>query len=117
MDQLEQRRTERLTLSVPIRVIGTDPAGEPFTEDTYTLVLNQAGARIALQHRVTPEDSIRIINLENYNEADFRVVGATRLSGTEAAEWGVECAEAGRNRRRKPKTSAKGASPFRWPWT
>jgi PilZ domain len=97
MDQPEQRRTERLTLSIPIRVMGTDLAGEQFTEDTHTLVVNQAGARIVLQHRVAAEDSIRIVNLENYNEADFRVVGPTRLSGTEVAEWGVECSEAGRN--------------------
>lgn len=97
MDQPEQRRTERLTLSIPIRVMGTDLAGEQFTEDTNTLVVNQAGARIVLQHRVGAEDSIRIVNLENYNEADFRVVGPTRLSGIEVAEWGVECSEPGRN--------------------
>jgi PilZ domain len=97
MDQPEQRRTERLTLSIPIRVMGMDLEGEQFTEDTSTLVVNQAGARIALEHRVGAEDSIRIVNLENYNEADFRVVGPTRLSGAEVAEWGVECSEPGRN--------------------
>lgn len=97
MGQAEQRRSERLLLSVPIRVIGTDVTGETFTEDTHTLVLSQAGACISVQHRIAAEDSIRIINLENYNEADFRVVGPTRLSGQEVTEWGVECDEHGRN--------------------
>jgi PilZ domain len=97
MDQSEQRRSERLLLSIPIRVIGTDLAGDEFTEDTHTLVLSQGGARIALEHHIAAEDSIRIINLENYNEADFRVVGPTRLAGAEIAEWGVECDEHDRN--------------------
>lgn len=97
MDQPEQRRSERVLISIPIRVMGSDISGESFTEDTQTIVVNQAGARIALQHRVAADDALRIVNLENYNEADFRVVGPTRLSGTEVAEWGVECTEPGRN--------------------
>jgi PilZ domain-containing protein len=97
MDQPEQRRTERLLLAIPIRVMGTDLTGEAFTEDTKTLVINQAGARIALEHRLAADDSIRIVNLENYSEADFRIVGPTRLGESNAAEWGVECSEPGRN--------------------
>lgn len=97
LDQPEQRRTERLRLTFPIRVIGFNTADGDFTEDTYTLVVNQAGARIALKHRVVADDSIRVVNLENYNEAEFRVVGPTRLAGGEVAEWGVECLESSRN--------------------
>jgi PilZ domain len=97
MDQPEQRRTERLLLAIPIRVMGNDVTGESFTEDTKTLVINQAGARISLQARVAADDSIRIVNLENYNEADFRIVGPTRLGESAVAEWGVECSEPGRN--------------------
>jgi len=97
MDQPEQRRTERLLLTIPIRVIGFNTAGGDFTEDTHTIVVNQAGARLALQHRVAADDAIRIVNLENYSEAEFRVVGPTRLAGGEAAEWGVECLESSRN--------------------
>ena len=84
-------------LSIPIRVMGTDLTGEAFTEDTNTLVINQAGARISLKARVVTDDSIRIINLDNYSEADFRIVGPTLLSEGAVAEWGVECSEPGRN--------------------
>jgi len=97
MDQPEQRRTERLLLSIPIRVIGVDTTGTDFTEDTCTVVLSQAGARITLQHKVLPDDAVRIVNLENYSEADFRIVGPTRLAGSEVPEWGAECTEPGRN--------------------
>jgi len=84
-------------LPIPIRVIafGSDQGG--FTEDTCTVEVNQAGARISLKHRVTAGDTLRIINLENFCEADFHVVGPIRLNHGEAGEWGVECSEPGRN--------------------
>ena len=97
MSQSEQRESERLLVSIPIRVIGFDKVTGEFSEDTRTIVVSRAGARLALKHQVTPEDIIRIINLENYNEADFRVVGPTHGTGAELAEWGVECTEPGRN--------------------
>ncbi len=97
MNQTEQRRSERVLLSIPIRVIGFDPILGEFSEETHTTVVNRAGARIALKHQIAAEDAIRIINLENYNEADFRIVGPTRGTAAEASEWGVECTEEGRN--------------------
>lgn len=84
-------------LAIPIRVIGLDADTGEFSEDTHTTVVNRTGARIALKHRVAAEETVRIINLENYSEADFRVVGPTRLSGAEAGEWGVEGVEPRRN--------------------
>ena len=43
MDQPEQRRTERLTLSIPIRVMGTDLTGEAFTERMVVYKVMPAG--------------------------------------------------------------------------
>jgi hypothetical protein len=88
-----QRRTERLKLSIPIRVMCFGGSAGDFTEDTNTLVVNRDGALIILEHRVTADDTLRIINLENFHEADFRVVGQTRYEGQQVAEWGVECLE------------------------
>lgn len=97
MSSPEQRRTERLMLSIPVRVIGFDTATGEFTEDTHTTVVNRAGARIALTHRVAVNGTVRVVNLENYSEADFRVVSPTSWTGSEVKEWGVECLEAERN--------------------
>jgi hypothetical protein len=97
MAESEARRTERLLLSIPIRVFGFDKGTGEFAEDTHTVVVNRNGARIALKHRVSPEDTIRIVNLETYSEADFRVVGLIRSADSDATEWGVECNEPGRN--------------------
>jgi hypothetical protein len=97
MSEIERRGTERLLLPVPIRVIAFGTDGGSFTEDTNTVEVNRAGARILLKRRVASGDTLRIINLQSFSEADFRVVGPTRLDSGEVAEWGVECAEPGRN--------------------
>jgi PilZ domain-containing protein len=97
MSDSEQRGTERVTLSIPIRVIGIDANGAQFSEDTTTSVINRAGARIVLKHPVLPDDAIRIINLESLSEADFRVVGPTKVASAENSELGVECMEKGHN--------------------
>lgn len=97
MAQEEQRRTERIQLRIPIRVVAfSDVTGE-FSEDTHTLVVNRTGARIALNQKVIADDVVRIINLENYREADFRIVGPLNVPDAQVAEWGVECVEMDRN--------------------
>lgn len=93
----ERRGAERLTLSIPIRVMGFDEGRDEVFENTSTIVVSRSGARIALQHSVFPDDVIRIINLENHCEADFRVVGPARFALGQVAEWGVECIERDRN--------------------
>lgn len=93
----ENRRSERIRLRVPIRVIGFDEARGRFVEDTHTIVVSSTGSLIAMQHRVFPADTIRVINLANLEEADFRVVGPSIVKGTEVAEWGIECPEKSRN--------------------
>jgi PilZ domain len=97
MAEPERRITERLTLRFPIHVMGFGTADGDFTEDTETLVVNQGGARITLKHHVAADDTLRIVNLENHVEAEFRVVGPTRLQGEEVSEWGVECTEKDHN--------------------
>ena len=91
------RRTERIMLEIPIRVFSFGGVSGDFTEDTRTLMVNRDGALIILKHRVTPEETIRIINLENFREDDFRVVGLSRQEGEGNAEWGVESLDKNRS--------------------
>ena len=97
MDGRERRQTERVMVAIPVRVLAFGASGGDFSEDTFTVQINQAGARIALKHRVAPGDDLRIINLENLAEADFRVVGPTRLDRGQVAEWGIECLDPNRS--------------------
>jgi len=83
------RNTERLLLAIPIRVLGLKCQKGEFIEDTRTAVVNDRGARIALKQPVFPNDTLRIINLNNYRKSDFRVVAASGTSDQGVAEWGV----------------------------
>jgi len=85
------RNTERLLLAIPIRVLGLKCQKGEFIEDTRTAVVNGRGARIALKQPVFPNDTVKIINLNNYLKTDFRIVAAAGTSDQGIAEWGVEC--------------------------
>jgi hypothetical protein len=93
---IEHRSSERLQIGVPVRVLSFDlehvEAGG-FSEDTCTLLVSRSGASIALRNSVIAGDSLRIINLTNHSEADFRVVAG--LGATEDGRdiWAVECLE------------------------
>lgn len=90
------RRTERIMLEIPIRVFSFGGHAGDFSEDTRTVMVNRDGALIILAHRVAPDETVRIINLENFREADFRVVGLSRQEGGRYSEWGVECMDKNR---------------------
>ena len=49
LHEVERRRSERLLITVPIRVEGVDRDGEKFSEETRTIVINRQGARIFLR--------------------------------------------------------------------
>ena len=85
------RRSERVLLTIPIRVVGNDTHGEAFDETTYTLVVNRSGALIAVAHLLQLGAVIKITNLNAQISCSFVVVmrAAESLSGT--SEWGVKC--------------------------
>jgi hypothetical protein len=97
MTEPEQKKTDRLQLQIPVRVMGFETTTGEFSEDTHTVTVSRTGARIALRRLVAVSDTLRIVNLENYSEADFRVVAPTGWAGSEINEWGVEYLEPGRN--------------------
>jgi len=78
-------------LKIPVRVLCFGGSAGEFGEDTHTIFVNWDGALITLKHSVAPEEIVRIINLENLREADFRIVGSARFEHGEVTQWGVEC--------------------------
>lgn len=90
---VEGRRSERVLLKIPIKVLGVDAEGKPFSEKTFTLVINRHGARIAVRNPLRPNDRITVTNLYNNLTCPFRVVVRTGKSLGEGPEWGVECLE------------------------
>jgi len=89
--EVERRRSERLLITVPIRVEGMDRDGEKFSEDTRTLLINRQGARICLKRVVSAGAILQITTAVGRRSAKFRIVGPTQPPSGEGGEWGVEC--------------------------
>jgi hypothetical protein len=97
MAESNRRRTERLLLSIPVRVEGFGVSGQKFSENTRTVIINRHGASIQLKQPVTPGLTLTISNLMANRGAEFRVVGPTQPRSDEGGEWGVECKDEKRN--------------------
>lgn len=92
-----KRRSDRIMLTVRLRVVGRDAKGNHFKEDGRTITLNRHGARIRTRGALQVGQIVHIINQAAQSEADFRVVGPlSPVSGNEG-EWGVECLQDDRN--------------------
>lgn len=87
-----RRRSERLFLTIPIRVSGTNPKGRDFSEDCVSVDVSRHGARIRLNNALVADDVVRIKNLKNDQETVFRVVGRVGQPHPDLpyADWGVE---------------------------
>ena len=87
----EKRRSDRLMLTVPLRVQGNDPQGAEFAEEARTVTLNRHGARIQISRPLLSGQTIKIKNLVSRKETQFRVVGPVTPRTEKGGEWGVEC--------------------------
>jgi hypothetical protein len=86
----EKRRSDRLMLTISLRVHGVDSTGAEFKADGRTLVLNRHGARIQIDQAPLVGSTVRLVNKTNHREAEFRVVGPTAPRTGKSGEWGVE---------------------------
>lgn len=104
---IERRRSDRLMVTIPLRVIGEDENGVPFDREAQTIDVSRHGARIRISHPLNSGQELRIINQLNRREAAFRVAGPLvpltaeggefALTGPLSAtlerrsQWGMEC--------------------------
>ena len=95
--EIERRRSERLLITVPIRVEGIDREGQKFSEDTRTIVINRQGARIHLKRSIVTGAVLHITAGVGRRSGKFRVVGPTQPLSGEGGEWGVESQESNNN--------------------
>ena len=90
MEELQARRSCRVALSVPIRVIGIDYRGIDFIEEAFTIVVNLHGAKIRMLHQMLPDAEIRLLSLPTGQDSVFRVVSKLQSPELEFSYWGVE---------------------------
>ncbi len=83
------RRSDRISISVPIQVQGIDSKGKPFNEKTHTLVISRYGAVIVLARPLASGQEFAIRCIGTGREAKSRVVG--QVGGSAAGYlYGVE---------------------------
>jgi PilZ domain-containing protein len=71
----DARRTDRVSLHLPIRVSGTDVTGQDFDEPARTVSISRYGATIVLARKLAPGQRTTIRNLSTRTVAKVRVVG------------------------------------------
>ncbi len=86
----ERRKSNRLLLTVPLRVHGEDLYGVEFKESGQTVELNRHGARIRMSRPLVGGQRLRLVNTLTNREAEFRVVGPTTPPTEKGGEWSVE---------------------------
>jgi hypothetical protein len=85
----ERRRSQRVKLTVPLRVHGIDNAGRPYQCEARTVDLNRHGARIQIARLLAGGQIIHVVNVANRREADFRVAGPVSPLTKKGGVFGV----------------------------
>ncbi len=92
-----RRRSDRLMLTIPLVIKATAANGEAFQTPARTIILNQNGAQIETGHALQIGQAVRLVNLINRSETDFRVVGSASNSSENGHFYGVECLDPNAN--------------------
>ena len=97
MEGYPSRRSSRVALSVPIRVIGIDFRGIDFSEEAFTIIVNRHGAKIRMLHQMMPDSEIRLFSHPTGQDSIFRVVSKLQSPELRFTYWGVENLEPEKN--------------------
>ncbi|MGD0697252.1 MAG: PilZ domain-containing protein [Terriglobia bacterium] len=89
----DRRRSDRLWLTIPLRIEGVNPDGRPFDHEGRAVGLNRHGARVQTSEALERGQAVRLKSPMGGNEAHFRVVERIAPPGELAGEYGVECLE------------------------
>lgn len=87
---INKRRSDRIMLTIPLSVQGTDEKGSKYQEEARTSVLNRHGARINTRRHLQSGEAVRLVNMVSRAGADFRVVGPVTPFSDSGGEFGVE---------------------------
>ena len=86
-----RRRSDRLWLTVPLRVEVVDSKGEAVEYPGRAINLNRHGGRIQIPQKLNPHQPIRVRSPIGRYETEFRVVETIGSHGESSCDCGVEC--------------------------
>ncbi len=85
----EGRRSDRISVDLPIQVFGTDVHQRDFLEDSHTIAISRHGATISVRRSLAPDQEIIVRCMETDQEAAARVIGPLGQR-PDANPWGIE---------------------------
>ena len=86
----ERRRTERVMIRIPIRVLATAPGGMHVNESGEAVVVSRNGALLQTRSALPSGTIIEITNHFSKNAEKFRVIWASDKQSTGQYSLGVE---------------------------
>ena len=93
MTKSERRRSDRVMLTIPLAVRGTDSRGRTFEAEGRSVSLNRHGLLIQMSQALRVGQVVRVSNELGHREADFRVVGPVTPPLEGVGEWALESLE------------------------
>src|SRR5712692_1978043 len=72
-EQSDHRASPRVPAKVPLHVEGRDRKHQPISEETYTLLINQSGALIALAAELQLNDRVKVTNKNTGASSQCRI--------------------------------------------
>lgn len=91
MDSRSNRRSDRISISFTLEVMGVDSERKPFLETARTVVVNRHGALLSLGHKLSKEQTITVRRRANdgaIRQADVRVVACEKETAN-GGEYGI----------------------------
>jgi PilZ domain-containing protein len=70
---IAERRSQRITLDVPLVVKGFGPGNQAFREETFTLSASAHGVLLTLRNKVSLGQQLTLLNQKNWDECEGRV--------------------------------------------
>ncbi len=92
-----RRRSDRISVSLPIQVRGADPKEKQLNEPSKTVEVGRTGTKFPLKAALRPNQKIKIGNIRRNTEANFRVVGKVSGPESDLNYWGAECLDSSPN--------------------
>jgi hypothetical protein len=74
-EHFPKRRSDRVSLEVPIEVVGTGATGSDFMDKTRAVLVSRHGGKIVLDRILSPEQEITVLCPSTGKETVARVVG------------------------------------------
>jgi hypothetical protein len=89
METNTTRRSDRVSLELPLQLSGTDSLGQGYIEEGRTLLLSRHGAKVVLNRKLQPNQELTVRCVPTNLSADARVVGQIGR-GPQGYFYGIE---------------------------